>query len=99
MMAEENSVRRDEMESRLLAAIAQLEGSPRGRRALYTLAEWLATSGWGLDGANQESIQVVIQSAWGPYRGTAFDMIRRAMHSKQGNDAKPTTDHTEDTDR
>ena len=95
MMTEENSVSREGVESRLQAAIAQLERSPRGRRALYTLAEWLSTSGWGLDAANQESIQVLVQSAWGPYRGTAFDMIRRAIHWKQGNDATPTAEDAE----
>ncbi|MEX1230741.1 MAG: hypothetical protein WEB58_10900 [Planctomycetaceae bacterium] len=58
------------------AAADRLRSSERGRAALAALVEWIDEHGAGLDWMNQADVFTVIGAAWGPFSGTARDLMR-----------------------
>lgn len=61
----------------LEAAIEQLCGSEKGRKALATLYPFVDAS-LSLDATNKRACQVLLLGAWGAYPGTALDLLRDA---------------------
>ena len=62
----------------LQAAVATLARTDRGRNAMRRLLYWLDDDGMGLDRYGQEAVVTVLWSAWGPFAGTARDLMREA---------------------
>ena len=63
----------------LHAAAQRLSKSDHGRDALRRVVEWLDNSGVSLDRGNQEAVLTLLAGAWGPFAGTARDVMREAL--------------------
>ena len=62
----------------LQAAVDQLAKSERGRNAIRRLLDWLDADGLALDAPNQRAAITLLLAAWGPFPGTARDLMREA---------------------
>lgn len=62
------------------AAARQLARSGRGRMAMRGLLKWMeASGGIGLDESNQEAVLTLLAAVWGPFSGSARDVMRDAL--------------------
>jgi hypothetical protein len=70
-------------ETDLQNAVEQLMLSGRGQTALKQLVKWLDDAGLGLDSDNQDAVLLLLQAAWGPFPGTAPDLMRDATRPRK----------------
>ena len=68
-------------------AVEYLTRTERGRNALKRLLAWLDDDGLGMDAYNQRAAMTVLESAWGPWSGTARDLMREEAIPSTPNEA------------
>lgn len=60
-------------------AIAVLQRSERGRHALKCLSRMLDEGAVSLDFEGQAAVKILLLATWGPYTGSARDVMRDAV--------------------
>jgi hypothetical protein len=61
------------------AAVALLKRTGRGRSVMRDLLGLSDRGGVGLDAGGQEAVYTLLSAVWGPYTGTARDVMRDAV--------------------
>jgi hypothetical protein len=60
-------------------AAQQLSRSRVGTNALRVLLKWMDEDGLNLDAFNREAVATLLSGAWGPFAGSARDVMREAL--------------------
>ena len=74
----------------ILLAISQLQQSGRGQAAIDGLLKWLQNCGLALDLPNQAAVIALLGAVWGPYAGTALELMGAASIGRTLNEVTDT---------